>query len=91
MIIAPGHTQELLALLRIYYPDWAGFDNPRFVEDEVTYKHETVHKAQELLSQDEFERLINAREYDEILSRLETVGKGNNLLWLQVPRSGDLG
>jgi 5-methylcytosine-specific restriction protein B len=91
MIIAPGHTQELLALLRIYYPGWAGFDNPRFVEDEVTYKHETVHKAQELLSQDEFERLIRAREYDEILSRLETVGRDNNLLWLQVPRRGDLG
>lgn len=90
MLVTPDHTRQLLDLVKSYYPNWTGFGDPRFVEDEVTYKHETVRKAKDLLGRSEFDRLIDANEHDELITRLELVAKGSNLLWLQVPRQGDL-
>ncbi len=90
MTISQAKLDEILALVRKKYPDWAGFADPRFEKDEVAYKQATIAKAQTLLSQAELERLIAASQFDEFIKRLEQVGRDNNLLDQSVPFSGDL-
>jgi len=93
MPITQEKLDQLLVLLRSRpeYSDWRGFDHPRFRHDERDYKIATLRKAQDLLSRDELRSLIDTKQYDEIIDRLDKVGKDNNLLWRGVPRSGDLG
>lgn len=80
----------LIERLRKQYPDWSGFGHAGFERDEVTYKQATVKKAHDLLGRDEFARLLEAEASDEIIARLEKLGRDNNLLFLQVPMQGDL-
>lgn len=82
---------ELITLLRRRYPDWTGFDHPRFVADEIEAKQATAAKAHHLLNQAELERLLETVAYGEIISRLDTLGKDNNLLWRRAPKVGDMG
>lgn len=88
--LTPARVQRLVDLLRRTYLDWAGFNDPRFEEDEVHYKQEVGRAAAESLSRDELERLLEAGLYDEFINRLDTIGKQTNLLYLSVPSSGDL-
>jgi 5-methylcytosine-specific restriction protein B len=90
MTIAAKTVESLLYLTNTHYPDWSGFDDPRFLEEEIEYKKETSKLARDLLSEKEFQRLLENGEYDEIIQRLDTVGQDNNLLWRSVPTSGDL-
>jgi len=82
---------EIIALVRKRYPNWKGFSDPDFMEDEVSYKQETIAKAREQLRREELQRLLDEGHFDEIVERLDALGKDNNLLWRSVPMKGDLG
>ena len=81
---------DLIGLVRRRYPNWDGFDHPPFVADEITYKQATIARARDLLSEAEVRRLLAEWAYDELLARLERLGKDNNLLYLRTPHKGDL-
>jgi 5-methylcytosine-specific restriction protein B len=83
-------TELLLALVRKRYPDWKGFDHLAFRRDEIDYKRAAAAKASELLGRNEFQRLLDDGEFDELTKRLVTVANATNLLFLGVPREGDL-
>jgi hypothetical protein len=83
------NVSELTNFLRRRYPDWQGFDHPRFVADEVSYKQATAAKARTLINADELDRLLDDAAYDEIINRLAIISKDNNMLWRRAPRKGD--
>jgi MoxR-like ATPase len=91
MALPRDQKEMLLSLVNQRYPDWAGFDDPRFVHDEIDYKHSSVEHARALLSESALRELFAAGNYGEIVNRLETIGRDNNLLWHRVPQHGDLG
>lgn len=84
------HVDELIALVRLRYPDWGSFDHPAFVVDEIARKRELVSRAEALLSAAALRELLSGWRYDELVQRLETLGKATNLLWNRVPQRGDL-
>ena len=89
--MANWHIDDLLSLIEARYPEWDGFAHPPFVADEIAYKQSSVAKAQAWLSAGEWQRLLNEQAYEELIQRLEKLGKDNNLLWRSVPARGDLG
>lgn len=80
---------ELIRLVQQRYPDWQGFDDPQFNADEIEYKQATISKAASLISQSALDQLLANEAYDQIIERLNQLGKDNNLLWRLVPSSGD--
>ncbi len=80
----------ILDCLNSRYTGWKGFDDERFVEDEITYKRSSVDLARELLAEKELSRLIGEKNFEELNERIERVGRDNNLLYNSVPMSGDL-
>lgn len=88
-MIPSWQLDDLIQLVRRRYPDWEGCAHPQFAADELEYKRATIAKAQNLLNQEEMDRLLAAGEFDEILARLERVTHDNNLLWRRVPSAGD--
>jgi hypothetical protein len=89
--LTEAQVGELLDEVRRVFPGWTGVDDPIFVSNETAYKRDAVETAQELLAEDALRDLIASGEFDEVLSRLERVGKATNLLYLARPRTGDLG
>jgi 5-methylcytosine-specific restriction enzyme B len=83
-------VQDLVQLMEKRYPSWAGFDDPRFVEDERTYKVKTIERSAQLLSKPGLQELLVAGRFDEFIERLRTVGSDNNLLYTRIPSAGDL-
>jgi hypothetical protein len=83
-------VKGILSLLRAHYPDWDGFDHPEFYKDEIGYKRATIEKAREILSEAVLKNLLAGRHYEEIIRRLDEIGKDNNLLFRSRPRQGDL-
>lgn len=81
---------DLIALVRERYPDWENFGHKDFVADEVRPKRETAARAAELLNRDEVRRLVEGWQHEELLERLERVGRDSNLLFNRVPRQGDM-
>ena len=72
------------------YPGWTGFSDPRFIKDESNYKRTASENAQTLLGAETLRGLIDEGRLSEVISRVEKVGQSTNLLWLQVPKDGDL-
>lgn len=84
-------TTKLVDLVNQKYPNWEGFSDSRFLDDEVRYKQAAIAKARDLLSKSELDRLINKeKNFDEVISRIEKVGRSTNLLFQGVPMAGDL-
>jgi 5-methylcytosine-specific restriction enzyme B len=83
-------TNHLLQLLRREFPGWESVTDPRFVAEEIDYKRAAATQAQEMLSAAELQQLLDARDHEGFVKRLETVAHSTNLLWLSVPRDGDL-
>lgn len=81
---------DLLDLVRLRYPQWDGFDHAPFVADEIEYKRAAIARAGELLGEEAVQKLVNGWQYDELIGRLEQLGRDNNLLFNRVPRRGDL-
>ena len=90
MALSHQQVEDLVKLTRKKYPNWAGFADPKFIKDEIDYKRTAVTKASKLLSQAEFQQLIAASKYDDLLDRLKQVGS-TNLLYRSTPAKGDLG
>ena len=91
MLIGPKKIQAILDLVEQIIPGWTGFTDPKFEEEEVTYKRIASKKAQELLSKAELDRLLYEQDFDEIIKRIRQVASSTNLLFLGIPSSGDLG
>jgi MoxR-like ATPase len=87
---AQWQLDDLVALVRRRYPEWAGFDHPPFVAQEIEPKQALVAKAAELLGEEPLGALVVNWQYDEIVRRLEQLGRSTNLLWNRAPRQGDL-
>lgn len=81
---------ELVALVRRRYPDWDGFAHPAFVADEIAGKRALAARAQELLGEEALRALLAGWQYDEIVRRLEQLGRATNMLWNRAPQRGDL-
>lgn len=86
----PKQLERIVQALQSLYPGWESFDDPRFVADEITYKKEAIAKAADQLSALELRRLLDERQFEEILKRVEHIGR-TNLLFHGVPKAGDLG
>ncbi len=89
-LVAPAQMDGVIEGVRERFVGWTGFDDPRFVYHELSYKREAAAKAQEALAEATLRALLADDDYDEIVRRLETVGKSTNLLYLARPRTGDL-
>ncbi len=84
-------VESLIDLVNRRYPNWQGFSDQRFIDDELTYKENAVETAQKLLEKKALKQLIAGQEYDVIHKRIEEVAQsGKNLLYLAAPSSGDL-
>lgn len=90
MALNQQKVQDLISLVKIKFPEWDGFDHEEFKKEEIYYKKDTINKAAELINKKELSALIQIKEYDEFIARVEKIGKDNNLLWYSVPREGDL-
>ncbi len=90
-LVSSEAVERILGLIRQVFPDWAGFSDKRFEKEEVDYKQEAVRLAGELLSETELRRLVDEGRAEEVVDRLDRVGKHNNLLYRARPRQGDLG
>lgn len=84
-----GFTAMLQAIERAM-PSWVNFDDPRMQLREIRDKRDAASKAQQLLDRDIMARFIAQGDWDDVLKRLEDVGKLTNLLWNQVPMYGDM-
>jgi hypothetical protein len=80
----------ILREIRRAFPDWQGCADERFVAEEITYKRNAVRKAAELLSEAQLRGLADKRDYEEIRRRLEQVAHSTNLLYMAMPKQGDL-
>ena len=81
---------DMLSALTSAMPGWTSFEDPRLQSREIRYKREASKKARETLGRDVMEQLISRGHWDEILKRLEDIGKLTNLLWNRVPQQGDM-
>jgi 5-methylcytosine-specific restriction enzyme B len=87
--------KELLGLFKQRYPNWISFSDPPdsdFQKDEIDYKQRLVLTAANQLAKPDMAELIDAEDYDALLTRIQNVAKdrNNNLLFLRFPSSGDL-
>lgn len=90
MAIDQNKINELLSLCKKKFPDWDDFSHPGFTKEEVDYKRDSIKKAKELISKEALYQLIKENNFDEFISRLKKIAKDNNLLWISIPRQGDL-
>ena len=90
MKIGHEQTEKIIALIRQEFPGWESVKDDRFVKDEIGYKRNAVTLLNELLNKGEMDRLISAKDYDEMIGRLDKIGHRTNLLWHTVPMAGDL-
>lgn len=91
MPVSTEKFEELVDLFKTAFPDWAGFSDAEFREAELEYKRKASSLAREQLGRDELTKLISNAQWDQIMDSIEHVGKATNLLWTNVPTSGDLG
>lgn len=90
MPIAKEKIEDLVSLMQKTYPGWTSFSDSSYLEDETDYKRVAIAKARELLSEAELSRLLDENKFDEIISRLKNIANATNLLWTNVPSTGDL-
>ena len=83
-------ADRLVALVRKSYPDWSGFDDSDFEDDERNYKVDASELAQSLLSSEALDQLVERGDAQEVVERVRKVVSATNLLWTVVPRDGDL-
>ncbi len=90
--VSPHPTTQIPLLDRVlaYYPDWSGFSDPRYLEEERDYKVRASELAISLLGKGPLQELIDQGRTAELVGRIEQVTHATNLLWTNVPRAGDL-
>ena len=82
-------VQELVDLVRERYPNWRDMAHVKMMAEEVAPKRKAAAKAKQLLNKGEFNRLLRASDYDEIVTRMQKIGRDTNLLWTAQPKRGD--
>ena len=90
MALSKQKIADLIALMQKTYPGWINFSDSSYIKDEIEYKRDAIAKTHELLNEAELSRLLDEGKSDEIISRLKSIGHATNLLWTNVPRTGDL-
>jgi 5-methylcytosine-specific restriction protein B len=90
MAVEQAVVERIIELVRVVYPGWEDFDDPRLHKDELDYKRQTVELAAELLGAERLSELLEAGDTGEFIESLERVGRDNNLLYNAVPSRGDL-
>jgi len=88
-MISGWQVDELVDLVREKYPDWRDVAHAEFATAEIVPKRKATEKAKALLGKGEFNRLLKAGAYDEIVSRMQKIGRQTNLLWNGQPARGD--
>ncbi|MFH5884693.1 AAA family ATPase [Halalkalibaculum sp. DA3122] len=86
-------AKRLLSSIGEVFPNFKGFTDPRFIEEEITYKQRIIRDAQEQLSSENMRELWQQqKDFKEIYDRILGIGrhKDNNLLYKGTPRTGDL-
>lgn len=83
-------AQRVIERVRQKYPDWAGCQDPRFVQDEIDYKRRASAKALDLLDRQKLEAMLQGGKHDDFLDAFRKAATGNNLLYQAAPRTGDL-
>jgi hypothetical protein len=91
MTLSAAHIARLVDLVRVRFPGWSSFSDPRLEQDEILYKLKASAKAKEQLDATVFRRLLEERDYVELLKRVNAAASVNNLLYTAVPAQGDLG
>lgn len=81
---------DLIALLRLRYPDWDSVSFPPFVADELDYKRKAIAQAQDILSKTSLDALLEDGAYNTILKHIDRLGRATNLLYLRIPKASDL-
>lgn len=90
MKITQDKLNKIIGILNKHYQGWTGFSDRKFIKDETEYKRATIEKSKKELSEEELTSLLDKGEFEEVISRLDKIGKDINLLFLAVPMSGDL-
>jgi len=85
-------TKLLESNIRKKFPGFEGFDDSRFIEEEISYKQRIIRDAQEKLSKENLRQLLDLKNYEQFFEEVRQVGnhKDNNLLYRGTPRTGDL-
>ncbi|MGO8684205.1 MAG: McrB family protein [Thermoleophilia bacterium] len=86
-------VDRLVTLVRQRFPDWHGFDNEAFRREERNYKVEVVEKAvgtDGLLRASVLREDLDGHAFTSFIDRFEKIGQAANLLFLDVPKTGDL-
>ncbi len=83
-------ADALVELLQQRYPDWDSFSHPTFQQDEIIGKRQLAVRAQAELGADALAALLTQQAYDEIIARIERIGRKTALLYNRVPKQGDL-
>jgi len=91
MIISKEKIEKIIVLIKNDYHDWSGFSHPKFMKDEIDYKQSASLKARGLLAEKELLQLQRESNFEEIISRIKTIGNATNMLWNWAPTTGDLG
>ncbi len=89
-MIAERHLNDLVALVQEAYPGWDGFAHAPFVARETQPKRQAAQQAQAWLGASPLRALVEAAQYEEIVRRVERLGRAAHLLWLAQPRRSDL-
>ena len=89
MGITPEVLQHLRDVLDAGYPGLKSFADPRFRKTETDYKREAASIAQTWFSKTALEALLE-NEPEELTNRVRGLANKTNLLFLGVPREGDL-
>lgn len=90
MPLSNQRIADLISLMQKTYPGWTNFSDSSYIKDEVGYKRDAIAKIHKLLSETELSLLLDEGKFDEIISRLKSIGHTTNLLYTAVPSSGDL-
>lgn len=85
-----AYIPKLLHLVRLYYNGWNDFSHTLFVQDEIDYKRAAAAYAREQLDRDSLAAMLDVGDTDGFLARLNMVANKTNLLYLGMPKKGDL-
>ena len=88
--MTPDPLQALIHRIEVRYPGWTGINDPRFAQDELGYKRAAAAQAAEMLNAEALRELQAQGQFDEMLKRVRRLAAATNLLFMGVPRVGDL-
>jgi hypothetical protein len=83
-------VDQLLPQVERVYPEWQGFDDPRFRSEERVPKEAAVALAQKLLDPRALQRLLISGDHREIVERARKVARQARVLYRATPSTSNL-